>query len=122
MAQTETSPVVASPRTGRVADPCVMVIFGVSGDLTHRKLIPALYNLARQQLLSREFAIIGVGRTPMTTEEARKKYSDDFKHFIEGAIDPDLWGWMAPVRVRSAPAAAATGEGDESVGPSGSPA
>ena len=45
---------------GEVADPCVMVIFGASGDLTRRKLLPALYNLAKGNLLSREFAVIGV--------------------------------------------------------------
>ena len=94
MAQTEAQPVTARPRVGRVADPCVMVIFGVSGDLTRRKLIPALYNLASQQLLSREFAVVGVGRTPMSTEEARKKHSDDFKQFATGTIDPDLWEWF----------------------------
>jgi len=94
MAQTETQPATARPRVGRVADPCAMVIFGVSGDLTRRKLIPALYNLASQQLLSREFAIIGVGRTPMTTEDARKKYSEDFKQFITGTLDADLWDWF----------------------------
>ncbi len=94
MAQTETPAVSHKPRVGRVADPCVMVIFGVSGDLTRRKLIPALYNLASQELLSREFAVVGIGRTPMTTEEARKKFSEDFKHFATGAIDPDLWEWF----------------------------
>ena len=94
MAQTEAQPAPAKPRVGRVADPCAMVIFGVSGDLTRRKLIPALYNLASQQLLSREFAVVGIGRTPMTTEEARKKYSEDFKQFATGAIDPDLWEWF----------------------------
>jgi glucose-6-phosphate 1-dehydrogenase len=94
MAQTETPPVIAKPRVGRVADPCVMVIFGVSGDLTRRKLSPALSNLASQQLLSREFAVVGIGRTPMTTEEARKKYSEDFKQFATGTIDPDLWEWF----------------------------
>ena len=94
MAQTETRPVAARPRVGRPADPCVMVIFGVSGDLTRRKLIPALYNLASQQLLSREFAIIGVGRTPMSTDDARKKYSEDFKQFITGKLDSDLWDWF----------------------------
>ena len=94
MAQLDTLPVSPKPRVGRVADPCAMVIFGVSGDLTRRKLIPALYNLASQQLLSREFAVVGIGRTPMTTEEARKKYSEDFKQFATGAIDPDLWEWF----------------------------
>ena len=44
---------------GHVADRCIMVIFGASGDLTTRKLLPALYNLARNNLLPKEFAIIG---------------------------------------------------------------
>src|SRR6202795_2002100 len=94
MAQTEVLPATTKPRVGRTGDPCVMVIFGFSGDLTRRKLIPALYNLASQQLLSREFAIVGVGRTSMTTEDARKKYSEDFKQFITGALDSDLWDWF----------------------------
>ena len=71
-----------------------MVIFGASGDLTRRKLIPALYNLASQGLLSREFAVVGVARSPMTTEEARQKLSEDFKQFASGAIDQDLWEWF----------------------------
>jgi len=79
------------PRVGRKADPCVMVIFGFTGDLTRRKLIPALYNLASQQLLSSEFAVIGVGRTPMSDEDARKKVTEDFKKFATGAVDKDLW-------------------------------
>ena len=68
----------------RTGDPCVMVIFGFSGDLTRRKLIPALYNLASQQLLSREFAVIGVGRNPMSDDDARKKVTEDFKQFATG--------------------------------------
>src|SRR6266550_7583629 len=94
MAQTEVLPATTKPRVGRTGDPCVMVIFGFSGDLTRRKLIPALYNLASQQLLSREFAVVGIGRTPMTTDEARKKLSDDFKQFATGPVDPDLWEWF----------------------------
>ncbi|MGB7332282.1 MAG: hypothetical protein WBD25_12925, partial [Terriglobales bacterium] len=94
MAQTEILPATIKPRVGRTADPCVMVIFGFSGDLTRRKLIPALYNLASQQLLSREFAVIGVGRTPMSDDDARKKLTEDFKKFATGAVDPDLWEWF----------------------------
>jgi glucose-6-phosphate 1-dehydrogenase len=94
MALTEALPTPAKPRVGRVADPCAMVIFGVTGDLTRRKLIPSLYNLASEGLLSREFAVVGVGRTPMTNEEARKKLSEDFKPFIGGKLDPDLWEWF----------------------------
>ena len=59
------------------ADPCVMVIFGATGDLTKRKLFPALYNLAKANLLSREFAIVGLARNEMTTEAswARRTHS-----------------------------------------------
>ena len=92
MAQTEVLP--AKPRVGRVADPCVMVIFGFTGDLTRRKLIPALYNLASQQLLSREFAVIGVGRNTLSDEDARKKVTEDFKKFATGPIDQELWDWF----------------------------
>jgi glucose-6-phosphate 1-dehydrogenase len=91
MSQTEVLPATTKPRVARVGDPCVMVIFGYSGDLTRRKLIPALYNLASQQLLSPGFAVIGVGRTPMSNEDARKKLSEDFKKFATGPIDPELW-------------------------------
>ena len=91
MSQTEVLPATIKPRAARVGDPCVMVIFGFSGDLTRRKLIPALYNLATQQVLSPEFAVIGVGRTPMSNDDVRKKVSEDFKKFATGPVDPGLW-------------------------------
>src|ERR1019366_3445739 len=94
MAQTEILPATTKPRVGRTGDPCVMVIFGFTGDLTRRKLIPALHNLASQQLLSREFAVIGVGRTPMSNDDARKKVSEDFKQFATAGVDADLWEWF----------------------------
>jgi glucose-6-phosphate 1-dehydrogenase len=52
-------------------DPCAIVIFGASGDLTRRELIPALYELARQDLLPRPFAVVGAARSPFSTEEFR---------------------------------------------------
>jgi len=79
---------------GRVADPCIMVIFGAAGDLTRRKLIPALYNLARAELLSREFAILGVAHSPMSTEEFRGKLSEDIRHYAGNDIEPDIWEWF----------------------------
>jgi glucose-6-phosphate 1-dehydrogenase len=81
-------------RIGRPGDPCVMVIFGASGDLTRRKLIPALYNLANEQLLSREFAVLGMARAQMTTEQYREKVSQDMKQFATGPVDSDLWEWF----------------------------
>ena len=71
-----------------------MVIFGAAGDLTRRKLIPALYNLARHELLSREFAVVGIAHNPMSTEEFRAKISEDIKHFATEEVDPDLWEWF----------------------------
>ena len=59
-----TEPVKKSSITA--ADPCTIVIFGASGDLSRRKLVPALYSLAAQNCLARRFAIIGFARTPMT--------------------------------------------------------
>jgi glucose-6-phosphate 1-dehydrogenase len=90
----ETAPNLQSARTGRIADPCTMVIFGAAGDLTRRKLIPALYNLAKTQVLSREFAIIGVARTPMSDEDFRKKLTADIKQFATEPVDNDLWEWF----------------------------
>ncbi len=55
----------------RKADPCVMVIFGASGDLTKRKLVPALLNLAAAKLLPEQFAIIGFANIDQTTEGFR---------------------------------------------------
>jgi glucose-6-phosphate 1-dehydrogenase len=81
-------------RIGRPGDPCVMVIFGAAGDLTRRKLIPALYNLASEQLLSREFAVVGLARSKMSTEDFRKKVSQDIKQYATGPVDSDLWEWF----------------------------
>ena len=71
-----------------------MVIFGAAGDLTRRKLIPALYNLAKTQVLSREFAIIGVARSPMSNDDFRKKLTQDMKQFATEPVDNDLWEWF----------------------------
>ncbi len=69
-----TSPARAeSSHPHRRPDPCTMVIFGASGDLTERKLIPALYYLFRQGLLPEGFGVIGCARTPYTNETFREK-------------------------------------------------
>ncbi len=94
MAQSAVLTAPSSSRIGRPGDPCVMVIFGAAGDLTRRKLIPALYNLASEQLLSREFAVVGLARAQMSTEEFRAKVSEDMKQFATGPVDSDLWEWF----------------------------
>ena len=80
---------------GRPADSCAMVIFGASGDLTKRKLIPALYNLAKDNLLSKEFALIGFARQQMTSEQFRDKLGAEIGQFSTGTVDSELWSWLA---------------------------
>jgi len=65
------------------ADPCTIVIFGASGDLSRRKLIPALYGLAAQNCLARRFAIIGFARTPMTDDAFQQSAVDSVKKFAD---------------------------------------
>ncbi len=94
MLDTATMPVAAQTRVGRPGDPCVMVIFGAAGDLTRRKLVPALYNLARNQLLSREFAVLGIAHSSMSEEEFRKKVVEDVQQYTGNDGDPDLIEWF----------------------------
>jgi glucose-6-phosphate 1-dehydrogenase len=71
-------------------DSCLLVIFGASGDLTRRKLIPALYNLACVGCMNPQFEVLGVGRTPLSSEDFRLKLreaaskSSDIRDFNEG--------------------------------------
>jgi glucose-6-phosphate 1-dehydrogenase len=72
-----------------------MVIFGASGDLTKRKLLPALYNLAKDNLLSKEFAVIGFARNELTSQEFRDKLSSEIAEFATTTVDPGLWSWFS---------------------------
>ena len=90
MLQADVMSALQTPRVGKPGDPCVMVIFGASGDLTSRKLIPALYNLAAAQLLSREFAVIGVAHRSISTDDFRKKVAQDLESYATGDVDPEL--------------------------------
>jgi glucose-6-phosphate 1-dehydrogenase len=71
-----------------------MVIFGASGDLTKRKLIPSLYNLREGKLLPDDFAVIGVARAEMRDEEFRSRLGDDMKEFATDKVDPEAWKWL----------------------------
>jgi glucose-6-phosphate 1-dehydrogenase len=94
MAQLAEQPTAMLPRVGKQGDPCVMVIFGAAGDLTARKLIPALYNLAQAGLLSREFAVVGVARAQLSNEDFKKRVYDDVKQYCGGCSENDLWEWF----------------------------
>ena len=78
----------------QLAESCVMVIFGATGDLNKRKLLPALYILAKQGFLPEEFAIVGVGRQPMSDEEFRQKVGDDLREFAIGGAESHLVDWF----------------------------
>src|SRR5258707_5070333 len=62
-----------SPEPLPTGDSCIIVIFGASGDLTRRKLIPGLYNLACVGCMNPQFQVVGVGRTPLSSEDFRAK-------------------------------------------------
>jgi glucose-6-phosphate 1-dehydrogenase len=71
---------------------CTVVIFGANGDLTKRKLIPALYRLAYDRRLSSGFAVIGISRTPMSDDSFREKMLDAVKKFSEDTeFDETVW-------------------------------
>jgi glucose-6-phosphate 1-dehydrogenase len=75
---------------------CVVVIFGANGDLTKRKLLPALYRLAYDRRLPAGFAIIGISRTPLTDEQFREKMKEAVKEFSEDTrFDEDVWDAFA---------------------------
>ena len=77
---------------GRPAPPCTVVIFGAAGDLTKRKLVPALYNLETAGLLPREFAIVGVARRDQTHEQFRDELTRSIQEFATTRVDAKLWG------------------------------
>ncbi len=75
----------------RSSGPCSIVIFGASGDLTRRKLIPSLYNLAADGILSDDFAIIGVARREWTREVFVQQLRDAPPEFATRKVDPALF-------------------------------
>src|SRR6185437_13159993 len=89
---------IPHPSAGPTKKPhaCVLVIFGASGDLTKRKLIPALYNLALEKRLPERFAVVGYARSDMTHEAFRDKMREDVKEFSRtGLKDEAVWQQFA---------------------------
>ena len=93
----------ASGRPDKVPDPCVMVLFGATGDLAKRLVIPALYNLARTHALPEEFAIIGVARAKETGQSWSDALHEALLSYVgnPGAsfnidhVDEEAWGQLA---------------------------
>ncbi|HSL65064.1 MAG TPA: glucose-6-phosphate dehydrogenase, partial [Gaiellaceae bacterium] len=93
MTQTaEENPLLEGLRLGRRPEPCVIVIFGASGDLTHRKLFPALYSLAYRRLLPDEVGIVGIARTEQSTDAFCAAMRDAVKDHGRDPFRDDVWG------------------------------
>ncbi len=73
------------------AGPCLIVIFGASGDLTKRKLIPALYNLSRSGCLPENFAVIGFAFDSLDTTQFRETITKEARELSEAPIEPESW-------------------------------
>ena len=79
----------------RAVEPCALTIFGASGDLTQRKLIPALYALAFRGLLPSAFGIVGVARTPMSDDEWREKMKQAVGEHARDEFRDEVWEELA---------------------------
>jgi glucose-6-phosphate 1-dehydrogenase len=75
----------------RPAPPCAVVIIGAAGDLTKRKLVPALYNLKTLGLLPKEFAIVGVARHDKPHEAFRQEQTESIREFATTRVDETPW-------------------------------
>jgi glucose-6-phosphate 1-dehydrogenase len=90
----EANPLLEGLRLRRRSEPCVLVIFGASGDLTKRKLFPALYALAYRRLLPERFAVVGVARTEQTTAQFLAAMKAAVKEFARDPFRQDVWDWL----------------------------
>src|SRR6266567_6663031 len=80
-----------TPHFDQAAGPCAMVLFGASGDLTKRKLIPALFNLVKASLLPKNFAILGIAVDQLTEEQFRSQVTSFLPAEDRGT---DAWNWF----------------------------
>ncbi len=88
------NPLLEGLRLRRRPEPCALVIFGASGDLTRRKLFPALYALAYRRLLPERFALVGVARTEQTTRQFLAGMKAGVKQFARDPFKEDVWEWL----------------------------
>jgi len=89
--QSQLNPLREGLSTRAVPQPCSIVIFGATGDLTHRKLIPALYNLAADGELPPAVAIIGFARRPKSDDDFRKEMEEAVRKFSRQAVRDEIW-------------------------------
>lgn len=93
--QAQANPLREGLSTRAVPQPCIVVIFGATGDLTHRKLVPALYNLAADGELPPAVAVLGVARRPKTDDGFRSEMAESVKKFSRQGVRDDIWTTFA---------------------------
>jgi glucose-6-phosphate 1-dehydrogenase len=92
MTNTTTNPLEEPDRSSRTIEPCIVVIFGATGDLTGRKLSPALYNLGREGMLPANFATVGFARKEKSHQQFREEIKEDISAFSRvKPIDETFW-------------------------------
>ena len=112
--ETGQNPLLEGLGIRRRPEPCVLTIFGASGDLTRRKIFPALYSLALRDLLPEQFAALGVARTEQTTEEFVRAMEAAVREFGRDDFKQSVWDELAE-RTRYVPTDFADEEGQNSV-------
>src|SRR5690349_16542660 len=86
------TPGANAPDVSPTSEPCVMLIFGASGDLTKRLLVPALYNLACDGLLADNFAVLGTANATWNDDQFREYLSTEIKKFhTRKEFDQAVW-------------------------------
>jgi glucose-6-phosphate 1-dehydrogenase len=89
------NPLLEGLRLQRTPEPCALVIFGASGDLTRRKLFPALYSLALRRLLPERFGVVGVARSEESDDEFRERMKHAVQEFGRDEFRDETWDWLA---------------------------
>src|SRR5438270_2364351 len=90
-AEQQMNPLREGLSTRAVPQPCSIVIFGATGDLTHRKLIPALYNLAADGELPPAVAVIGFARREKNDDAFRKEMEEEVRKFSRQTVREEIW-------------------------------
>src|SRR5438270_3395295 len=89
--QSQVNPLREGLSTRALPQPCSVVIFGATGDLTHRKLLPALYNLAADGELPPAVAVIGFARREKSDDDFRREMEEAVRKFSRQTVRDEIW-------------------------------
>jgi glucose-6-phosphate 1-dehydrogenase len=93
-AATSVEEAYAETQPSREIPSCIMTIFGATGDLTRRKLLPAIYDMAEQKLLPPEFAVVGYGRREQDETAFRENLKAGCQEFARHDFSEETWNWL----------------------------